>query len=127
MKKITDIDENFKIDTNLNIPDIRFYNIEDQPFTIHGVFREGSVFRRMPEKAARTVDDGVYCQSTNTAGGRVRYQTAKAAGDDRIYQIDSAALMALAKDGGLVDNVHPNDFGFASMSVAVEKVMKEIF
>lgn len=75
MKKITDIDENFKIESKLNLPDIQFYNIENQPFSIHGLIRENGLYRRMPGAVAATVNNGVYVQSTNTAGGRVRFCT----------------------------------------------------
>ena len=75
MKKITDIDENFKVDSNLNIPDIQFYNAEHAPFSVHGLLRENNLFRRMPEKVAETVNYGVQVQSSNTAGGRVRFCT----------------------------------------------------
>jgi hypothetical protein len=35
--------------------------------------------------------------------------------------------MALTGNDGTVDNVHPTDFGFHSMAVAVTKVLKELF
>ena len=44
-------------------------------FCIYGVYREGDRFRRMPEKAAKTVSEGVLRLHSNTAGGRVRFIT----------------------------------------------------
>lgn len=69
------IDSNFKVETNLNVGDIRFYNVLNDPFHIYGVFYENGKFRRMPEKVAETVSDGVLRLHTNTAGGRVRFKT----------------------------------------------------
>lgn len=78
MIKMTDIsliDSNFKVEANLNVPDIQFYNALNSPFSIHGVFYENGLFRRLPQQIAKTVSDGVYRLHDNTAGGRVRFKT----------------------------------------------------
>ena len=46
--------------------------------------------------------------------------------DKNVYLIDNKALTALCLGQGTVDNCHPTDFGFASMAIAVEKVLKDV-
>lgn len=75
MNDIDKIDKNFKVETNINKEDIRFYDVEEGVFQIHGVFKENGMFRRMPEQVAASVNPGVYALHTNTAGGRVRFVT----------------------------------------------------
>lgn len=47
------------------------------------------------------------------------YRNAVDSGDENVYFISGSELMRLAKSDGTVDNVHPNDFGFASMAQAL--------
>ncbi len=75
MIDVSQIDKNFRINTNINKPDIHFYNVNQEPFSIHGVFYENGKYRRLPEAVAKTVSAGVYYLHTNTAGGRVRFKT----------------------------------------------------
>ena len=75
MKNISRIDSNFKVQTNINKDDIKFYYINQPPFEIHGVFYDNGKYRRMPERIAKTVNGGVLALHTNTAGGRVRFKT----------------------------------------------------
>lgn len=75
MHNITLIDSNFKVNTKLDIKDIKFYDIKQPPFKIHGVFYDSGKYRRIPENVAKTVNDGVYGLHANTAGGRVRFKT----------------------------------------------------
>lgn len=63
------------ISTGIEKEGIRFYDIEKSPFRIYGIFREGEMYRRMPEAVAKTVSDAVLRLSSNTAGGRVRFMT----------------------------------------------------
>lgn len=69
MSDISKVDKNFIVDTTIDKEDIRYYNIEEPPFKIYGVFREGDRFRRMPEEVAKTVSDGVLSLHAHTAGG----------------------------------------------------------
>lgn len=75
MNNISLIDSNFKVDTKLDIADIRFYDVKQAPFEINGVFYESGKFRRLPEAVAKAVNDGVFGLHANTAGGRVRFKT----------------------------------------------------
>lgn len=75
MSDITKIDKNFKVNTNINKEDIKFYDARVSPFRVYGVFYDDGKFRRMPEKIAKTVSSGVHSLHANTAGGRVRFKT----------------------------------------------------
>ena len=75
MKNISSIDSNFKVNTELNIEGIEFYDIRQSPFKLYGVFYGNGKFRRLPENVAKTVNDGVSGLHTHTAGGRVRFRT----------------------------------------------------
>ena len=54
---------------------VAFYDIEQEPFRICGLMKEGGKFRRIPEKVAQSVTPGVVNQHVHTAGGRVRFVT----------------------------------------------------
>ena len=75
MNNISSVDSNFKVETDLEISDLKFYDIKKSPFKIYGIFHESGRFRRLPEAVAKSVNDGVYFLHTNTAGGRVRFKT----------------------------------------------------
>ena len=47
---------------------------------------------------------------------RTTYQNAKNAGDENVYFISGAELLADCGNEGSVDGVHPTDYGFASMA-----------
>ncbi len=76
-RPIDEIDRNLKVQTTLTEPDIRFYDVRQDPFRIHGLYdaKNEPVFKRMPDSVAQLVNDGVYRLYTNTAGGRVRFRT----------------------------------------------------
>ena len=44
MQTIYEIDKNFCFDSNIDIPGIRFYDVLQHPFSVHGVFHEGGMF-----------------------------------------------------------------------------------
>ena len=75
MKTIADVDKNFSVESNLNIPGIKFYDSLQKPFSLHGVFYEDGKFRRLPEQVAKDTNDGVHWLHDNTAGGRIRFRT----------------------------------------------------
>ena len=75
MADISKTDKNFKVITSLNIDNIKFYDINDELFALYGVFYENGMYRRLPEKVAETVSDGVYALHTHTAGGRIKFST----------------------------------------------------
>lgn len=75
MNNIALIDSNFKVNTNLDERDIKFYDVSQPPFKIYGVYYDSEKYRRIPEYVAKSVNDGVYALHANTAGGRVRFKT----------------------------------------------------
>ena len=68
-------DENMKIAAAINKPDVQFYNVDDEPFSIHGVWRDGESYCRVPREVAERVSKGIYESRNNCAGGRVRFKT----------------------------------------------------
>lgn len=72
---ISKIDKNFKVETKLQLSDVRFYDVLQEPFALYGLFYENGKLRRLPEAVAKSVNDGVYGLHANTAGGRVRFMT----------------------------------------------------
>ena len=75
MADISKIDKNFQVEATIDKEGKVFYNIDEEPFKIYGVFRENGIYRRMPEEVAKTVNEGVYGLHWHTAGGRVRFVT----------------------------------------------------
>ena len=88
MKNISDIDKNFKIESKVAKEDTVFYDIENEPFRIYGVYLDDGKYRRLPEDIARSVSEGVLALHTHTAGGRVRFKS------DSPYVIISAKMGA---------------------------------
>lgn len=75
MTDISKIDKNFAVPTEIDKKDIKFYKAGDGPLKVYGVFKEGGIYRRIPEKIAKSVSEGVYRLHVNTAGGRVKFAT----------------------------------------------------
>lgn len=75
MRKLEEIDKNFKVETKLDKSDIKFYSVLQEPFSIHGLMYENGKFRRMPENVANGVSEWIGYLHSNTSGGRVRFKT----------------------------------------------------
>lgn len=78
MGKLSEVDENLKVETQLKKDDICFYDASKPPFSLHGVIapqEAGKPFYRMPPEIADTVNRGVAAMNRCTAGGRVRFKT----------------------------------------------------
>ncbi len=100
-KTMGEIDKNFALTPKIQREGMKFYSIDHAPFRIYGVFREGDRYRRMPEKVAKSVSDGLYNLHANTAGGRVRFRTDSTrvclvATMDHIYKFPHCALSGVA-------------------------------
>ena len=91
MSNISAIDPNFKVETQIDKPDLRFYNVLEEPFSIHGVFYQDGKFRRLPEAVAQTVSPSVLRLHSHTAGGRIRFRT------NSPYVAVSAKMPAIGK------------------------------
>ena len=63
------------IETKIERDGLVFYDIDDAPVRIHGVYREGDRYVRMPSDIAKTVSEGVGGLCAHTTGGRVRFIT----------------------------------------------------
>ena len=75
MNIISNIGKIFEVKTNLEKDDIKFYNADNAPFKVYGVFKENGKYRRMPEDIALKVNERVAWLHSNTTGGRVRFIT----------------------------------------------------
>ncbi len=56
---------------------VTWYSVKEEPFSIYGLYHptEPGLFRRLPEDVARKTSENVWMLSTNTSGGRIRFQT----------------------------------------------------
>lgn len=54
---------------------IKFFNAEELPFKVYGIFKEDGQYRRIPKKVAETISEDVISLSRYTAGGRIRFRT----------------------------------------------------
>ena len=50
------------------IEGIKFYNIDNEPFKIYGVWRDGDMYYRVPRAVAETVSKNVTQKCSQTAG-----------------------------------------------------------
>lgn len=75
MKTIAEIDTNFKVETKIEKEGIKFIDLNNPAIKLYGIFKENGKYRRMPEKVAKAVSEGVYRLHADTAGGRVRFKT----------------------------------------------------
>ena len=75
MSNVAATDPNFRVETKIKETDIRFYDVLQPPFSIHGVFYQDGQFRRLPEPIAKQINDAAYSRRLDTAGGRVRFKT----------------------------------------------------
>ena len=48
MSDISAIDANFKVETNIQKEDIRFYDVRQEPFKIYGVYYDTGKYIRLP-------------------------------------------------------------------------------
>lgn len=74
--EISKIDKNFAFEPTVTRDGLTYFDVlTTSEFSLHGVFHDGTKFRRMPEDVARRVSDSVYALHSNTAGGRIRFIT----------------------------------------------------
>ena len=72
---ISIIDKKFKVDAAIDKSGLKFYSVDEKPFRLYGVIREGGAYVRLPSAIAKTVSTGVDELNYETAGGRVRFAT----------------------------------------------------
>ena len=73
--KIEEIDSNLKIETELSVKDIAWYDAKDEIFVKYGTVETDEDYLRMPRMVAKTVNEGVAGLCDNTAGVRIRFST----------------------------------------------------
>ena len=71
----TKIDKNMKVETKIEREGLTFYDIDGEPFKIHGVYREDDRYVRMPRELADNVNDSIKWLNGHTTGGRIRFVT----------------------------------------------------
>ena len=91
MTDISKIDKNFAVSSHIEKEDIKFYKAGEGALKVFGVFKEGGIYRRMPETIAKSVSRGVDHLHVNTAGGRVKFAT------DSSYIAINAQMHSLGK------------------------------
>ncbi len=69
------IDPNFSTKDTASKDGMIFYNADEKPFRIYGVFRDGDRYRRIPTGLAESISENTVKLHANTAGGRVRFET----------------------------------------------------
>ena len=74
MPNITEIDQNFKSAAKLDLDDVYFHNVKENPWCVFGLIYD-ELFRRMPQDIANNFNEGVQALHTNTSGGRIRFKT----------------------------------------------------
>ena len=76
---ISEIDSNFKIETNLSEQDIVWQDAGGDSFVKYGVVKSDEDYLRMPRTVAQSVSEGVAALCDNTAGVRIRFSTDRCA------------------------------------------------
>ncbi len=73
--KFVEVDRNMVVETNIEEPDIKFYDVRCAPFEIYGLYKPQSedVFKRLPDEIGENVNSGVKRLYLHTSGGRVRF------------------------------------------------------
>lgn len=71
---ISKVDKNFTVETKIE-REVEFHNIEEDCFSIFGVFKENGRYVRLPEETAKSVSEGVAYLNNHTSGGRVAFKT----------------------------------------------------
>ena len=69
------LDVNLIVDSKIRVSGIKFYDVNSEPFSIHGIWYGGDRFYRVPLEVGREVSKSVEVKSHQTAGGRLRFRT----------------------------------------------------
>ncbi|MBE6714876.1 MAG: hypothetical protein E7575_06315 [Ruminococcaceae bacterium] len=115
MKTAVEVDKNLQVPFEVEKDGILFYNVTKEPFRLFGVIYENEKFRRMPERAAKNISDGVFSLHTNTSGGRVRFRT------------NSKRIVLDAKMSGIGRMPHFSLTGTAGFDMYIRKSSRDIF
>ena len=69
------IDENMVVKVSESDNGINYYDVRENPFSLHGVWYDTDAFYRIPRDVARSVSKNIHQMCDMTAGGRVRFST----------------------------------------------------
>ena len=72
---ITKVDKNLAVEATIKKDGLAFYDINNAPFKIYGVYLDDGKYRRLPEAVATATSKFVHYLHAQTAGGRVRFET----------------------------------------------------
>ena len=77
LMKLTEIDKNLLVHSEITEPDIMWLNIRQEPFQLHGILydEERKCYTRLPQEIAEQVSAGVAFLNFDSTGGRVRFRT----------------------------------------------------
>ena len=100
-----EVDANMVIETELDAPNVKWYDVRRAPFQIYGLYdpQNQPVFKRIPDDVAAATSRGVMKLMFNTAGGRVRFCTDSCyvAIKARMPFIDQRTNMSVSGSSGL--------------------------
>ena len=69
------VDKNLIIQSKIKKEGMKFYDVNEAPFAVYGVWYDTDRFYRVPSEVAKTVSPNIVQKSDQTAGGRVRFKT----------------------------------------------------
>ncbi len=75
MAKISEIDKNFAVVSEIKKDGIVWIDSKSEPFTVKGVFYDDGCYKRMPTETAKQVSKGVEYLHYHTSGGRILFET----------------------------------------------------
>ncbi len=72
-----ELDKNMIIETDIDKPDICFFDVRNCPFDVYGLYeyKTEPIFHRLPAEVAKATSPGVSGLERECAGGRVRFST----------------------------------------------------
>jgi len=75
MAKISEIDKNFSVESEIKKDGICWVSALNDNFVLKGVFYDNGCYKRMPTDVAESVSDGVKYLHYHTSGGRLLFET----------------------------------------------------
>lgn len=109
------LDRNFVVQNKVSCEQFTFYDVEDSPFRIYGLIRDGERFCRMPKTVAEQVSAPVETHYLHTSGGRVRFVT------------DSSEIVIRAEMDHIIRNPHMTLTGSAGFDFYMEKNNRQVY
>ena len=97
------VDQNMIINPKVVREGMKLYGIDEAPFSIHGVWRDGDRYYRLPREVAVNTSKNVTQKCDQTAGGRVRFATDSpyVAIKVTVHNVEQIAMMPVSATIGL--------------------------